>query len=177
MATDTAHGGRHYINGTFVDSVDGERFDVVNPATGEEVATMARGKAADVDAAVAAAKDTFHGGWRKLSAVERADLLDKIADGIEVRGGLGAPGCAGAQLTDVSCACQARKEELARLESEDTGKTLRMATTVDIPRAIANFRCERDPLPARGLRASRRAAAAPGSLQGRSATMRQHAMQ
>mmetsp|Transcript_30559 Transcript_30559/g.99802 ORF Transcript_30559/g.99802 Transcript_30559/m.99802 type:complete len:490 (-) Transcript_30559:81-1550(-) len=117
MATETAHDGRHYINGNFVESLDGERFDVMNPATGEVAGTIARGKAADMDAAVAAAKAAFHGEWRKLSASERADLLDKIADGIE-----------------------ARKDELARLESEDTGKTLRMASTVDIPRAIANFR-------------------------------------
>lgn len=47
-------------------------------------------------------------------------------------------GCASAVLSKMRA--QERADELARLESEDSGKTLKMASTVDIPRAVANFK-------------------------------------
>lgn len=75
----------HYIDGRFVASADGSRFDVTDPATGLSVGSLARGKAADMDLAIEAADRAFHGPWSRTSAAERAALLDKIADAIEVR--------------------------------------------------------------------------------------------
>ena len=50
---------QHYINGEHVDSIDGDTFDVLNPVTNEAYIQAASGKVADIDAAVAAAKDAF----------------------------------------------------------------------------------------------------------------------
>lgn len=68
--------------------------------------------------AIKAAKAAGQGEWRKTSSLERAALLDKIADAIA-----------------------ARAKELAAIESQDSGKTITMATTVDIPRGL--FRVSR----------------------------------
>ena len=48
---------RHYIGGQWVDSIDGDTFDVLNPVTNEPYITAASGKKADIEAAVAAALD------------------------------------------------------------------------------------------------------------------------
>ncbi|MGX0672236.1 aldehyde dehydrogenase family protein [Kocuria marina] len=53
---------RHYINGEWVDSVDGDTFDVLNPVTNEPYIKAASGKKADIEAAVAAAKKAFDEG-------------------------------------------------------------------------------------------------------------------
>ena len=50
---------QNYIDGKWVDALDGDRFDVFNPATGEVIATAPSSKPADVDAAVAAARRSF----------------------------------------------------------------------------------------------------------------------
>ena len=47
---------RHFIDGAYVDSLDGARLSVINPATGVELTTVAAGSAADIDRAVQAAK-------------------------------------------------------------------------------------------------------------------------
>lgn len=49
---------RHYIGGEFVDSIDGEEFDVLNPVTNEAYIKASSGKKADIEAAVAAAKSS-----------------------------------------------------------------------------------------------------------------------
>lgn len=107
----------HWIDGQPRTGASGAVFDDVAPATGEVLAQVARGDAADVDAAVAAAKAALAGPWGATTRLERADVLDRIADGLE-----------------------ARLDELARLESEDTGKPISLARRIDIPRAVANFR-------------------------------------
>jgi acyl-CoA reductase-like NAD-dependent aldehyde dehydrogenase len=73
---------QNYIDGTWVDAADGERFDVFNPATGEVIATAPDSKQADVDAAVAAARRTFDDGtwWPGTSARERGRILLNAAD-------------------------------------------------------------------------------------------------
>jgi aminomuconate-semialdehyde/2-hydroxymuconate-6-semialdehyde dehydrogenase len=86
------------------------------PATGAPIARIPRSGAAEVAEAVQAAKSALP-AWSATPVAERARLLDRLADAIE-----------------------ARKDELARLESEDAGKTYKQARDVDIPRAIANFR-------------------------------------
>ncbi len=61
-----------FIGGRFVDAADGDRFDCVNPATGAVLARVASCKAADVDAAVAAARKAFGAGhWSRAAPGER----------------------------------------------------------------------------------------------------------
>ncbi len=107
----------HYIGGEFAGPVDGAWLDDIQPATGAVLGRIARGTFQDVNRAVEAAKAALQGPWAGWTLAQRADLCDAIANGIE-----------------------ARAEELARLESQDTGKTITMARNVDIPRAVANFR-------------------------------------
>ena len=108
---------RNYINGEFRDPSDGQHLDNPTPATGETFARIPRSSSTDVDLAVTAARAAMSGPWGGTTAAERADLCDAIADGIE-----------------------ARIDEFAALESMDQGKPVSLARTIDIPRAIANFR-------------------------------------
>ena len=77
---------RHFINGEFVAARAGGSFEVVDPAT-ETLTTMAaRGDAADIEAAVRAAKDAFDGGaWSRAKPSFRRKVLFKAADLIEAR--------------------------------------------------------------------------------------------
>jgi 5-carboxymethyl-2-hydroxymuconic-semialdehyde dehydrogenase len=71
---------RHYIDGEFRDGAGGAVFDTLNPATNEVIGPVADGGAADVDAAVAAARRAFDDGpWPRLKASERAAALRRIA--------------------------------------------------------------------------------------------------
>jgi 5-carboxymethyl-2-hydroxymuconic-semialdehyde dehydrogenase len=71
---------RHYIDGGFRPSVGGGTFETLNPATNEVLALTADGLAADVDAAVRAARRAFdEGPWPHLKAAERAVALRRIA--------------------------------------------------------------------------------------------------
>jgi acyl-CoA reductase-like NAD-dependent aldehyde dehydrogenase len=94
---------QNFIDGKWVDAVDGERFDVFNPATGEVIATAPHSKAADVDAAVAAARRTFDDRewWPGTSARERGRILLRAADIV-----------------------RREHDRLARLESLDSGKPI-----------------------------------------------------
>lgn len=108
---------RHYINGEFVDSIDGEEFDVINPVTNEPYIRAASGKKADIDAAVASAKQAFEDGpWPSMLPRERARVLNKIADIVESRG-----------------------DELAEMESFDSGLPITQAKG-QANRAAENFR-------------------------------------
>jgi len=105
---------RNFIGGEFV--ATRSSFDDVEPATGEVIARVPDSDANDVAVAVAAARSAFD-SWSKTPAAERSRLLLKVADLIE-----------------------AHFDELATLESRDTGKAISLARRLDIPRAIANFR-------------------------------------
>ncbi|WP_169251486.1 aldehyde dehydrogenase [Brevibacterium sp. 'Marine'] len=108
---------RHYIGGEFVDSIDGDEFDVLNPVTNEPYITAASGKKADIEAAVAAAKTAFdEGPWPTMLPRERARILNKIADIVE-----------------------SRKDELAAMESFDSGLPITQAKG-QAARAAENFR-------------------------------------
>ncbi|HJF75553.1 MAG TPA: 5-carboxymethyl-2-hydroxymuconate semialdehyde dehydrogenase [Brevibacterium linens] len=108
---------RHYIGGEFVDSIDGDEFDVLNPVTNEPYIKAASGKKADIEAAVAAAKKAFDKGpWPKMLPRERARILNKIADIVE-----------------------SRKDELAAMESFDSGLPITQAKG-QAARAAENFR-------------------------------------
>ncbi|WP_269500202.1 aldehyde dehydrogenase [Castellaniella sp. S9] len=71
---------QHFINGAYVPPATGEYFDTEDPYTGEAWAHIARGSAADVDAAVAAAKAAFEGPWGALTPTRRGQLLRRLAD-------------------------------------------------------------------------------------------------
>jgi 5-carboxymethyl-2-hydroxymuconic-semialdehyde dehydrogenase len=73
----------HYIGGSFQASRSGETFDSLNPSTNAVLAQAAAGDAADVDAAVGAARRAFDDGpWPRMKATERAAVLRRVADGI-----------------------------------------------------------------------------------------------
>ena len=71
---------KHFINGEYVDPIQGQWFDSVDPYRGEIWAQMPRGTAADVDAAVAAAKAAMDGPYGQLSASARGKLMRKLGD-------------------------------------------------------------------------------------------------
>jgi len=87
------------IDGEFRDAAAGATFPTHDPAHGGELATVARGGATDVDAAVSAARTAFEGAWAKTSPAKRARALNRLA-----------------QLLDE------RTDELAELESRNCGK-------------------------------------------------------
>ncbi|WP_443701122.1 aldehyde dehydrogenase family protein, partial [Pseudomonas sp.] len=105
-----------YIDGRFVDAVAGGTIDVISPHDGSLITRVAAAEAADIDLAVAAAKRAFP-AWSGLGAAERGRLLLKLADRIE--------------------ACS---EELAQLESLNTGHPIRDSRGLDVPRTAACFR-------------------------------------
>jgi betaine-aldehyde dehydrogenase len=73
---------QNYIDGSWVDAVDGERFDVFNPATGEVLATAPHSKQADADRAIDAARRSFDEGtwWPRTSERERGRILLRAAE-------------------------------------------------------------------------------------------------
>ncbi len=73
---------QNYVAGEWVDAVEGDTQDVINPATGETIAQVPRGSEADVDRAVAAAKQAFE-EWRETTPGERSEMLLKLADALE----------------------------------------------------------------------------------------------
>jgi aldehyde dehydrogenase (NAD+) len=105
-----------FIGGKFVPAADGATLASVNPHDGSTIAEVAMAGKADIDEAVAAAKKAFP-SWARRAAMERGRLLLKLADAIEANG-----------------------EELARLESLDTGHPLRDTRRLDVPRTAATFR-------------------------------------
>ncbi|MDQ2701063.1 MAG: aminobutyraldehyde dehydrogenase [Actinomycetota bacterium] len=90
---------QNMINGEFVDPVDGGAEEVINPSTGEVIATAPLSGVEDVNRAVAAAKAAFEGSWAATTPGERSNLLLKLAD----------------RLLEVG-------DELTDLESADAGK-------------------------------------------------------
>ncbi len=93
---------QQYINGNWVDANVGNTRDIINPFNQEVIATVAEGDASDTKAAISAAREAFDKGeWPTTPATERGAIVRRIAELIE-----------------------RDKEELARLESLDTGKTV-----------------------------------------------------
>jgi len=105
-----------FIDGAFVDPVDGARFKTVNPATEEVLAEVAEAGAADVDLAVRAARRAYTRTWSKLSGRDRGKYLFRIARII-----------------------QERSRELAVLETLDNGKPIKESRDVDVPLVAAHF--------------------------------------
>ncbi|HET9186591.1 MAG TPA: aldehyde dehydrogenase family protein [Acidothermaceae bacterium] len=105
-----------FIDGEFVDPVDGEPFKTVNPASEEVLAQVSAAGPADVDRAVAAARRAFDTTWSRMPGRERAKYLFRIARVI-----------------------QERARELAVLESLDNGKPIKESRDVDLPLVAAHF--------------------------------------
>ena len=107
-----------FIDGQFRDAASGETFVTENPATGQPIATIASGGAADIDAAVRAARRAFDDGrWSRRAPAERKEVLLRFADLLE-----------------------ANLEELALLDSLEGGKPITDTREVDVPEAVNTYR-------------------------------------
>jgi len=118
---------KNWIDGKWVESAGGPMMSLENPATGEQIAEAPNSTKEDVDRAVRAAKRAFYDGrWTGLMRGERQRLMWRLSELIEQKA-----------------------EELARVESENTGKPFRyLSLGMDIPGAVDNLRffaaCTRD---------------------------------
>ena len=109
---------RLWIHNQWEDAASGETFPTVNPATHEEIARIARGAAADVDRAVASAKQAFASPeWRRMDPHARGALLHRLADLIEQNA-----------------------DEFGRLETMDNGKPYFESRRIDVPSTVGTFR-------------------------------------
>lgn len=117
----------NFVDGAFAPA-DGRLWDKISPVDGTVVSRVHEADAALVDRAVTAARRALDGPWGRSTVAERAALLRRVADGVE-----------------------ARFEEFVAAESADTGKPLEQARTLDVARAVANFRSFADTVSAAGL--------------------------
>jgi betaine-aldehyde dehydrogenase/aminobutyraldehyde dehydrogenase len=113
MVTVTSH--KNFVGGKWVEAVEGATMEVLNPATGETIAEVPSGTAADVDRAVEAAARALP-EWLDSTPAERADLLLKLADILD-----------------------ANADELAEIESRNVGKPLGYARE-EMPVCADNLR-------------------------------------
>ena len=105
------------IDGELVGSSTGKTIEDISPATGETVALVPESTLEDMNRAVAAARAAFNDGrWSELTHGARSAILEKLALLIEEHAG-----------------------ELATLESQDTGKPIKLARDSDIPFAADNW--------------------------------------
>ncbi|MDH6437907.1 acyl-CoA reductase-like NAD-dependent aldehyde dehydrogenase [Streptomyces sp. SAI-144] len=109
--------GRLFVGGQWREAADGARTEVVDPSRGAVVTTVAEAGAADVDAAVRAAREAFDGGaWSGLSGRERGRILHRAAELI-----------------------RENADELAQLESLDVGKPISLCHAVDVTNAANDY--------------------------------------
>jgi phenylacetaldehyde dehydrogenase len=114
IASFLANCGRLLIDGQHVEAASGETFDVLDPATENVIARVARAGDRDVELAVSAARKAFDSGpWLRLSPAARARLISRLGDAIEEHA-----------------------DELALLETLDNGKPLSASRSGDIPVAV-----------------------------------------
>ncbi|MDE1948228.1 MAG: aldehyde dehydrogenase family protein [Burkholderiales bacterium] len=105
-----------FIDGRFVDAASGQTLPTLNPHDNSVIAEVAMAGREDVERAVAAAERAFP-KWSRMAAAERGRILLKLADLIETH-----------------------TEELARLESLDTGHPIKDSRTLDVPRTAGCYR-------------------------------------
>lgn len=106
---------RNFVNGRWVESP--RTFEDISPVDGSVVAVVHEAGRELVDEAVKAGHRAVAGAWGRTSAAERVDVLRRIADEME-----------------------RRQADFLAAEMADTGKPLAMASVIDVPRGIANFR-------------------------------------
>lgn len=107
----------NFINGAYTPGSLGRTFENISPVDGTVVSHVHEAGAAEIDAAVSAARAALKGPWGKMSAGERADLLIKVAEAIN-----------------------RRFDAFLAAEVADTGKPVSLARHLDIPRGAANFK-------------------------------------
>ncbi|WP_414657818.1 5-carboxymethyl-2-hydroxymuconate semialdehyde dehydrogenase [Deinococcus sp. VB343] len=117
------NGLQHFIGGQWVDGQAGKTFDAHSPVDNEFLVKVAEGDESDIDRAAQAAHDAFQ-QWREVGGAERRKILHKIADLIEKR-----------------------SQEIAVLESTDTGQAIRFMKSA-AARGAENFRFYADRAPA-----------------------------
>lgn len=105
----------NYINGALIEPVGNQYFDNINPAKGEVYSLIPDSDERDIALAYQAAKDAFP-GWKNTPKQQRSDIMMRIS-----------------ALIDKNL------ERLAKAESLDNGKPVKLATHTDIPRASSNF--------------------------------------
>jgi betaine-aldehyde dehydrogenase len=106
-----------FIDGAWVDASSGETRDVINPATGEVLATVQEANAEDTNRAVAAAKKAFDETWFDSTPKDRQLALLKLADAVE-----------------------ANADEIVRLEALNVGKPAAVTMSEEIPPIVDNLR-------------------------------------
>ncbi|KDP86478.1 betaine-aldehyde dehydrogenase [Cupriavidus sp. SK-3] len=106
---------KNFINGEWV--ATNRQFDDRNPVDNSLIARVHEAGQAEVDAAVAAARQALKGPWGKMTVARRVEILHAVADGIN-----------------------RRFDDFLQAEIADTGKPLSLASHVDIPRGAANFK-------------------------------------
>lgn len=106
----------HYINGAYREFKDDQYFNNVNPVTEEVIGKVAEGKEEEVDEAVGAARKALNDKWGSMTLNERSKIIRRIGDII-----------------------LERKDELAAIETLDTGKPLWLSKATDIERSAYNF--------------------------------------
>lgn len=105
-----------FINNEFVDAEAGGTFKVLNPYNNSLLANVAEGRSEDIDRAVKAARAAFP-AWNKVSPSDKGHLISKLADAIE-----------------------ADRDNLALIETLDTGHPIRDTRNLDVARTVATFR-------------------------------------
>ena len=106
-----------YIDGKFCDAEGGKTADSINPATEQPWARVARASRNDTQRAIAAARKAFdEGPWTRMSQADRGKILNQIAAGLE-----------------------ARSSEIAAVEAQDSGGTIRK-TSGDMMLGAAQLR-------------------------------------
>jgi betaine-aldehyde dehydrogenase len=110
------HDLKMMIGGEENESVSRQRTEVIDPATGRPTGSVPRGNEADVDAAVRSARAAFK-TWSRLTPGERSGILMRFADRLETRA-----------------------QEIADLETRQTGKPLKLSLHSDVPFAHDNLR-------------------------------------
>ncbi len=106
---------KNFINGEWV--ATNRQFDDRNPVDNSLIARVHEAGQAEVDAAVAAARQALKGPWGKMTVARRVEILHAVADGIN-----------------------RRFDDFLQAEIADTGKPLSLASHIDIPRGAANFK-------------------------------------
>ncbi|XP_073431117.1 cytosolic 10-formyltetrahydrofolate dehydrogenase [Dendrobates tinctorius] len=107
-----------FINGQFTDAEGGKTYDTINPTDGNAICKVSLAQVSDIDKAVAAAKDAFENGeWGKMNPRDRGRLIYRLADLMEEH-----------------------QEELATIESIDSGAVYTLALKTHVGMSIQTFR-------------------------------------
>ncbi len=107
-----------FINGKWVESPDGKLLDVWNPSTGEVMAKVQSASGDNVNAAIKAARDSFDSGiWSRIPPGDRSNLLLKVAGILEKR-----------------------SDEFIKIETANSGKSIKQVSGYDIPYTIDNIK-------------------------------------